>query len=259
MTSPFPKDSPVDFVIRIGTVEIKGHGAIRGAMNNTGMGVDFIGLPDTDRERLDYLIEKFSRGEIAEPEPPPFASDEVTRRLMTATADLRAIEELIKNANVDSVVLREFRSALGHVRHTAWALQQWLELQAKHNDPFPVIAYLNNERIRLATHICKNLASDMDALHMKLGGREVEGLLSSVEDLFQRLAGFSFSVEEVPERAIAVAASAETYLEPVEDVPTVEAAYGVAAQGTGPEPGESAEAMPAASEREEPRRRSGTD
>jgi hypothetical protein len=259
MTSPFPKDSPVDFVLRIGTVEIRGHGGVRGAVNGSGIGVDFIGLPDTDRERLDYLIEKFSRGETAEPESAPFASDEVTRRLLTATAELRAIEELIKNANVDSVVLREFRSALGHVRHTAWALQQWLELQAKHNDPFPVIAYLNNERIRLATHLCKNLAHDMDALQLKVEGREVEGLLSSVEDLFQRLAGFNFSVEEVPERAAAVAASAETYLEPVDEVPTVEAAYGVAGQAAEPEPSENAEALPPASDHPEPRRRSGTD
>src|SRR5262249_34870304 len=152
MTSPYPKDSAVDFIIKVGTVEIKGHGLVRGSTNGAGMGVDFVGLPDTDRERLEYLIEKFSRGELSEQEA-PFASDEVSKRLSTATAELREIEDLIKEANVDSVVLREFRAALGHVRHTAWALQQWIELQSKRNDPFPVIAYLNNERIRLATHL----------------------------------------------------------------------------------------------------------
>jgi hypothetical protein len=229
------------------------------------MGVDFVGIPDTDRERLEYLIEKFSRGEMSEQEA-PFASDEASKRLQVATAELREIEELIKGANVDSVVLREFRSALGHVRHTAWALQQWLELQHKRSDPFPVIAYLNNERIRLATHLCRNLTNDMDALQLKFERREVEGLLSSVEDLFQRLAGFNFSIEEaVPEKAGAVAAGAEAYLEPIEE-PQLETLNGIRIEGPAPsgdapasEQEQAAEGMPPASERDNPRRRSGTD
>jgi len=265
MTSPYAKDSAVDFVIRVGTVEIKGHGIIRGSVNGAGMGVDFVGIPDTDRERLEYLIEKFSRGEMSEQEA-PFASDEASKRLQVATAELREIEELIKGANVDSVVLREFRSALGHVRHTAWALQQWLELQHKRSDPFPVIAYLNNERIRLATHLCRNLTNDMDALQLKFERREVEGLLSSVEDLFQRLAGFNFSIEEaVPEKAGAVAAGAEAYLEPIEE-PQLETLNGIRIEGPAPsgdapasEQEQAAEGMPPASERDNPRRRSGTD
>jgi hypothetical protein len=264
MTSPYPKDSAVDFVIRVGTVEIKGHGVIRASVTGAGMGVDFVGIPDTDRERLEYLIEKFSRGEMTDQEP-PFASDEASKRLQAATAELREIEEMIKGANVDSVVLREFRSALGHVRHTAWALQQWLELQAKRDDPFPVIAYLNNERIRLATHLCRNLTNDMDALQLKFERREVEGLLSSVEDLFQRLAGFNFSIEEaVPEKSTAVAAGAETYLEPVE--PQLETLNGIrldgsaaAAEAPTGEQNEAAEGMPPSSERDDTRRRSGTD
>jgi hypothetical protein len=262
MTSPYAKDSAVDFVIRVGTVEIKGHGIIRASVNGAGMGVDFVGLPDTDRERLEYLIEKYSRGEMTEQEP-AFSGDEVSKRLQAATTELREIEDLIKAANVDSVVLREFRSALGHVRHTAWALQQWLELQAKHNDPFPVIAYLNNERIRLATHLCRNLTNDMDALQLKFERREVEGLLSSVEDLFQRLAGFNFSIEEPVQMAAAAAAGAETYLEPIEE-PTVETLYGIRVEGAAnadqPAPeSEVAEAIPPASERDTSRRRSGTD
>jgi hypothetical protein len=265
MTSPYAKDSAVDFVIRVGTVEIKGHGIIRASVNGAGMGVDFVGIPDTDRERLEYLIEKFSRGEMNEQEP-PFASGEASKRLQAATAELRDIEELIKGANVDSVVLREFRSALGHVRHTAWALQQWLELQAKHNDPFPVIAYLNNERIRLATHLCRNLTNDMDALQLKFERREVEGLLSAVEDLFQRLAGFNFSIEEaVPEKAARVAAGAEAYLEPIEE-PQLETLNGIRIEGPAPsgeapagEQDQISDGMPPSSERDNPRQRSGTD
>jgi hypothetical protein len=130
-----------------------------------------------------------------------------------------------------------------------------------------VIASLNNERIRLATHLCRNLTNDMDALQLKFERREVEGLLSSVEDLFQRLAGFNFSIEEVPmpDRVAAAAAGAETYLEPVEE-PQLETLNGIRLEGPTPsgseragEQNEAGEGMAPSSERDDQRRRSGTD
>lgn len=209
MASPFPKDTNIDFTIRIGTVEIKGVGAIRTSMMGVGMGVDFLTLPGPDKERLEYLIEKFSKGDIS-PDEAPFASDEVSRRLQAATSELRVIEYMMRSADMDSLVLREFRAALGHVRHTAWALQQWIEVQSKRNDPFPVLAYLNTERIRLATHLCKNMTSDIDSLQLQFEKHDVEGLLSAVEDLFLRLSGLSFTVEVENSRARAAAAGVES-------------------------------------------------
>jgi len=209
MASPFPKDANIDFTIRIGTVEIRGVGAIRSSLQGVGMGVDFLTLPAADRERLEYLIEKFSKGDIS-PDEAPFASDEVSRRLQAATSELRVIEYMMRSADMDSLVLREFRSALGHVRHTAWALQQWIEVQSKRNDPFPVLAYLNTERIRLATHLCKNMTGDIDSLQLQFEKHDVEGLLSAVEDLFLRLSGLSFSVEVEGGRAMAAAAGASS-------------------------------------------------
>ena len=218
MASPFPKDTNIDFTIRIGTVEIRGVGAIRSSLMGVGMGVDFLTLPGPDKERLEYLIEKFSKGDIS-PDEAPFASDEVSRRLQAATSELRVIEYMMRSADMDSLVLREFRSALGHVRHTAWALQQWIEVQSKRNDPFPVLAYLNTERIRLATHLCKNMTSDIDSLQLQFEKHDVEGLLSAVEDLFLRLSGLSFSVEVEGGRAKAAAAGASSVAltGPVED------------------------------------------
>jgi hypothetical protein len=216
MTSPYPKDTNIDFTIRIGTVEIRGVGAIRSSLQGVGMGVDFVTLPGPDKERLEYLIEKFSKGDIS-PDEAPFASDEVSRRLQAATSELRVIEYMMRSADMDSLVLREFRSALGHVRHTAWALQQWIEAQSKRNDPFPVLAYLNNERVRLATHLCKNMTGDIDSLQLQFEKHDVEGLLSAVEDLFLRLSGLNFSVEIEGTRAKAAAASAGEMALPSDD------------------------------------------
>src|SRR3954469_3297791 len=216
MASPFPRDTNIDFVIRVGTVEIRGVGAIRTSLQGVGMGVDFLTLPGPDKERLEYLIEKFSKGDIS-PEEAPFASDEVSRRLQGATSELRVIEYMMRNADMDSLVLREFRSALGHVRHTAWALQQWIEVQSKRNDPFPVLAYLNAERIRLATHLCKNMSGDIDSLQLQFEKHDVEGLLSAVEDLFLRLSGLNFSVEVEPARAKAAAAATGAMVFPAQE------------------------------------------
>jgi hypothetical protein len=216
MASPYAKDTNIDFTIRIGTVEIRGVGAIRPSLQGVGMGVDFLTLPGADKERLEYLIEKFSKGDIS-PDEAPFASDEVSRRLQAATSELRVIEYMMRSADMDSLVLREFRSALGHVRHTAWALQQWIEVQSKRNDPFPVLAYLNTERIRLATHLCKNMSGDIDSLQLQFEKHDVEGLLSAVEDLFLRLSGLNFSVEVEPARALAAAASAGALSFPNDD------------------------------------------
>ena len=229
MASPFPKDANIDFAIRIGTVEIRGVGAIRSSLQGVGMGVDFLTLPASDKERLEYLIEKFSKGDIS-PEEAPFASDEVSRRLQAATSELRVIEYMMRSADMDSLVLREFRSALGHVRHTAWALQQWIEVQSKRNDPFPVLAYLNTERIRLATHLCKNMSGDIDSLQLQFEKHDVEGLLSAVEDLFLRLSGLHFSVEVETVRAMAAGAAAGNALNSNNDEPAEEPLRGISAE-----------------------------
>lgn len=86
---------------------------------------------------------------------------EIAERLQKASAELRALEEMIRSEDVDAEVLGEFREALGHARHSAWAVQQWMELHAKHDDPFPVISYLSAERVRLVTGMCKHLAKDI--------------------------------------------------------------------------------------------------
>jgi hypothetical protein len=90
-------------------------------------------------------------------------------------------------------------------------------VQSKRNDPFPVIAYLNTERIRLATHLCKNMTGDIDSLQLQFEKHDIQGLLSAVEDLFLRLSGVNFTVEVEPERSLAAAASAGALTYPSEN------------------------------------------
>jgi hypothetical protein len=103
---------------------------------------------------------------------------------------------LPKSVDLDPRILREFRAALGHARHTAWALEQWVELQSKNADVLPVVAYLNSERIRIATYLCRNLAAEIAEVDVNRHAVEFENLLRAVEELFQRLADFRFAMDE---------------------------------------------------------------
>lgn len=71
----------------------------------------------------------------------------VAARLQVATNELRDLEQLIKTADFDSRVLRDFRGAVDNVRTTTWATQQWIERQEHGGDPYGVLPVLSAERV----------------------------------------------------------------------------------------------------------------
>jgi hypothetical protein len=112
------------------------------------------------------------------------------------TQELYDIEQLMKSSSLKPEILYEFREAASTVRNTSWALQRWMELQERNENPFPVLSYLNTERIRLATRTCRSLYEDMRANEVKSNKKQLDGLLKAVEDLFTHLAGIDFAVIE---------------------------------------------------------------
>lgn len=103
---------------------------------------------------------------------------------------------MLLSEDVDAEVLGEFREALGHARHSAWAVQQWMELHAKHDDSFPIISFLNGERVRLVTLMCQHLAKDIQAVQLEVPKQEIAALIRAVEDLFQNWPGGEPAPEE---------------------------------------------------------------
>jgi len=111
----------------------------------------------------------------------------VSERLKAATDELQVLEKLVVSG-CSPRVLSEFRSAVDSMRQTAWAVQQWTELQGQHRDPYSVLEVLSQERVRRATQITKDLTMDLESLDL---GLETEGLATlyhAVEDLCERLA-----------------------------------------------------------------------
>jgi len=121
----------------------------------------------------------------AEPGPNP----EMTARLEKISQELRDIEQTLKTAgNVEPRVLRQFRDAIDHVRLTAYTVQQWLELQAKHGDPYSVLALLTAERIRRATQLAGDLSIDLDSTEVTFETEGLGKLFTTIQSLYERLA-----------------------------------------------------------------------
>jgi len=204
ISSPLPLHVRCRLLLKVGQMESQMHGVVRTCHPNVGMGVEFI-RPErsTDDESLRLLIKNLEDGDetggfSSEPPAPKPDSAYLTQKIEALSADLMAIEALMKSIGPDPLVLRQFRDTLGHVRTTSWAVQKWLELDSRKEDMFPVLTYLNDERIRVATQLCRSLSKDMQAMDLKLGKSNLEELLGAVEDLFSHLAGFNLMEIEPP-------------------------------------------------------------
>jgi hypothetical protein len=72
------------------------------------------------------------------------------------TSELNRLDQLLKAGRVDARVLSEFRHAVDRVRTSGWQVQVWLE-----GDQKALSALLMEERIRLATRLAQQLASEI--------------------------------------------------------------------------------------------------
>jgi hypothetical protein len=61
----------------------------------------------------------------------------VFERLQAATDELQKLEKTLLSGNCAPRVLTEFRGAVDSLRQTAWAVQQWTELQFRIAIPTP--------------------------------------------------------------------------------------------------------------------------
>ena len=108
-------------------------------------------------------------------------------RLKATTDELQALERLVLSGDCAPRVLSEFRSAVDSIRQTAWAVQQWSELQQQHRDPYTVLGALSAERVRRAIQITKDLTIDLESLELGLETEGLERLYQAIRGLYERL------------------------------------------------------------------------
>lgn len=120
------------------------------------------------------------------PAPSP-SPESLTGRLAKASADLQELEKLMPDGDIDPRILAEFRESVDHVRQTAWAVQQWMELSAAHRDPFTVLNWLASERVRIGAQVSRELCMDLDASEVTTETPGVQNLYHEVRGLLDRL------------------------------------------------------------------------
>jgi len=116
------------------------------------------------------------------------AARSVSERLKAATDELQKLEKLVVSGDCAPRVLNDFRGAVDSIRQTAWAVQQWSELQRQHRDPYTVLGILSEERVRRAAQIAKDLTLDLESLELGLETEGLANLFRAIEGLHQRLA-----------------------------------------------------------------------
>jgi hypothetical protein len=113
--------------------------------------------------------------------------DGLSERLNAATHELHELEKLVLSSNFSPRVLSEFRTAVDNIRQSAWAVQQWTELEQQKRDPYTVLGILSQERVRRATQITKDLTLDLESLEVSVETQGLTELFRAVERLQERL------------------------------------------------------------------------
>ena len=117
------------------------------------------------------------------------AKESLPARLQRVGNELLELDQAIRSGDMDVRLLVGFRQAIDHVRETAWAVQQWIELRAQEKDAYGVLPRLTVERIRRATQLNNDLALDLDATEITMETEGIENLRQSVRGLYKRLTG----------------------------------------------------------------------
>ena len=119
-------------------------------------------------------------------------SQQISKQVERATAELNQLEQLLKAGMVDKHVLTDFRESVNRVRHTGWAVQQAMEAPGSKED---VGLILTIERVRAATQLNAQLVVDLgpikdqeliDQEKLTVLRKQVESLAQMLDQMIER-------------------------------------------------------------------------
>lgn len=117
----------------------------------------------------------------------PVPQPDLTARLQQASADLKDLETAMMGGEIDPRILLEFREAVNHIRHTTWAVQQWMERCHNKENPFDLVGIFVAERVRIATLVVHELVVDAESLDLEMGTTGIQDLAREVRSLARHL------------------------------------------------------------------------
>ncbi|HYA95247.1 MAG TPA: GAF domain-containing protein [Terriglobales bacterium] len=110
-------------------------------------------------------------------------NDELAAALENCLASLRSLNDLVNAAGMPAQVAQEFHAAAAHLRNTAWAVQQWVELQQDPRDKSHILASVNSERVRFAAQLCCELVQEQLSLTAGVSQENRQALAAAVQSL----------------------------------------------------------------------------
>jgi hypothetical protein len=111
----------------------------------------------------------------------------LSQRISESVNDLNGLEQELVKERVDPRLLAQFHDAIGHIRQTAWTLQQWVDLESKGGDPFEVLPQLEGERMQMLGKLAHNVTADIDSTSINQFTLGVSELYETIQHLYRRL------------------------------------------------------------------------
>lgn len=116
---------------------------------------------------------------------------DLASRLEKTSEELRQLTQEIRTGTVDVRVLVEFRKAMNTARHTAYALQKWIQEEQKAGgNPYTVIAMLVEERMRIAAQVARDLINDAQSGDLDLDTPGIKEFYHQMKLLVEHLGRF---------------------------------------------------------------------
>jgi hypothetical protein len=104
--------------------------------------------------------------------------------MVTALCEAQPVADA---SELDGRVQVEFQHALDHIRHTASAVRQWFDANAKSGDPYAVLPVLASQRVRRAAQLAKDLSLDLENLDVTVETEGLQDLYKAVGQLHRQL------------------------------------------------------------------------
>jgi putative methionine-R-sulfoxide reductase with GAF domain len=127
--------------------------------------------------------------------------DELAARLENCLDALRKVNTLIDATEIIPQASQAFHAATGHVRNSAWAIQQALELQEKSAETAVVIESISSEKVRFLIQLCRELLGEQQDPFGGISDDMRKALGAAVETMAERLGptlGASKSIAQQP-------------------------------------------------------------
>ncbi len=111
----------------------------------------------------------------------------VNFQLKRNTTELLKLGQVLQVGGIDLRVLREFRDAVDQIRKIAWAVEEWEERHLQRRGPDTILSLLTAERIRRATYLCNELATELEACEVSFGTKGIAEFYRAVDRVYQGL------------------------------------------------------------------------